>query len=136
MKHLKFTFVFTLLLLLLFSLCACGGKTLSLPLRSVELSTYGEPLNGNSRVPDATIIVKENLHDGDDVTLDYSGHRYHGTIGSRYVIWDEDPNLLDGGTLMYTTISIRDQVVTLEFSFSYGVSSGDASIDMVQTFYE
>ena len=102
------------------ALCGCGIASKSYTLKSVSVILDGEKLNSSSRIPAGEISIHKGKHGSSEVTLEYAGSTYHGTVtkGSK-ITWDKAPDVLAGGALDHTIIVTKRNTVELHYNYVY-----------------
>lgn len=120
MKIKRFT-ALLLAVLLVISLTACSGEKVYRA-TSDKLYYYDLCLDGPSEIdPDNCYIVVKGSH----IEYHHYSYIFTGDFDGRFVYWDNDPELLAGGTYKYTEIGgIEGGGYTLTIYYDYPMDDG------------
>lgn len=123
-----------LVLLLCLSLIACSSEKIYRA-ESDELYCYGERLDGPSSIDSDKCYI---VVDGNHIEYHHYSYFFTGEIDGSQVFWDNDPELLYGGTYAYTTIAERAKGgYALTITYRYPLDNGrTATVDSKTCFAE
>lgn len=110
----------TLALVLALALCGCAGGTKTYTLQDVRVTLGGQLMNGPAGVPNGKLTIVG----GTDLTLEYSGGTYRGTVSGSTVYWSNAPEIVSGGVLTDTSLLSSGSGVELHYYFYYSSLSG------------
>ena len=89
---------------------------------SDKVYAYGDELKGPTDISRISLDISPAvIRNNTKIKLNYYGKTYTAVYYDGFVLWDNEPRLMDGGSEAYTTISKNGKQITLTVTENYPI---------------